>query len=130
MGKQAAIKAGAHDAWMVEEGLVTEGTSNNAYIVTTDKVIQTRHLGHEILAGITRSAVLRFAGEAGYSVIEKPFSVDEAKAASEAFITSASAFVLPVVELDGHRIGGGKPGPVATELRRLYIETASERSDL
>jgi len=130
MGKQAAVKAGAHDAWMVEEGYVTEGTSNNAYIVTADKVIQTRHLGHEILAGITRSAVLRFAAEAGYTVVEEPFTIDEAKRASEAFVTSASAFVMPVVEIDGQAIGSGKPGPVARELRRIYIETATERRDL
>ncbi|MFT7211617.1 MAG: D-alanine transaminase, partial [Granulosicoccus sp.] len=78
MGKQAAVDAGVHDAWMLEDGLVTEGTSNNAYIVTKNKKIQTRHLGHEILSGITRHAVLKFATRAGYTVVEEPFTIEEA----------------------------------------------------
>ena len=130
LAKQQALDAGAHDAWMVEDGFVTEGTSNNAYIVHGDNVIQTRHLGNEILSGITRDAVLRFAGEAGYTVVEEPFSVDQVKAASEAFFTSASAFVIPVVSMDGDSIGTGKPGPVSMRLRELYIETALKREDL
>jgi len=130
MAKQAAVEAGVHDAWMVEEGLVTEGTSNNAFIVTDEKVIQTRQLGHEILSGITRAAVLRFAEEAGYTVKEAPFSIEDARKASEAFITSASAFVMPVVNIDGVEIGNGRPGPVAIELRRIYIETALQREDM
>lgn len=130
MGKQAAADAGVHDAWQVEDGLVTEGTSNNAYIVTHDKKIQTRHLGHEILSGITRQAVLKFAKQAGYAVVEEPFSIESARAASEAFITSASTFVMPVVNIDGVSIGDGKPGPVSTELRKIYIQTALEHQDL
>lgn len=130
MGKQAAVDAGVHDAWMLEDGLVTEGTSNNAYIVTNDKKIQTRHLGHEILSGITRQAVLKFATQAGYTVVEEPFTIEDAREASEAFITSASTFVMPVVNIDGVAIGNGKPGPVSMELRKIYIQTALEHQDL
>jgi D-alanine transaminase len=121
MGKMRAKAEGADDAWMVEDGHVTEGTSNNAYIVTGGKIV-TRHLGTEILHGITRNAVLRFAREAQMQVEERPFTLDEAKAADEAFVTSASAFVQPVVEIDGAAIGGGTPGPIATRLREIYIE--------
>lgn len=130
MGKQAALDAGVHDAWMVEGGLVTEGTSNNAYIVTEDRKIQTRNLGHEILSGITRAAVLKFAVQAGYTVVEEPFTIDAARTASEAFITSASTFVMPVVNIDGIALGDGTPGPVSKELRKIYIQTALERQDL
>ncbi|MFT4728462.1 MAG: D-alanine transaminase [Granulosicoccus sp.] len=130
MGKQAAVDAGVHDAWMLEDGLVTEGTSNNAYIVTKDKKIQTRHLGHEILSGITRQAVLKFARQAGYTVLEEPFRIEEAREASEAFITSASTFVMPVVNIDGVALGDGTPGPVSVELRKIYIETALAHQDL
>lgn len=130
LAKQQAIDAGAHDAWMVENGYVTEGTSNNAYIVHSDNIIQTRQLGSEILSGITRAAVLRFANEAGYTVLEEPFTVEQVKSASEAFFTSASAFVMPVVSIDGQRISNGNPGPVTKRLRELYIETALQRDDL
>lgn len=130
MGKQAAVDAGVHDAWMVEDGLVTEGTSNNAYIVTQDKKIQTRHLGTEILSGITRQAVLKFAKQAGYSVVEEPFTIEQARQAAEAFITSASSFVMPVVNIDGIMLGDGTPGPVARQLRKVYIETAIAHQDL
>ncbi|MBF9019447.1 D-amino-acid transaminase [Rhodobacterales bacterium HKCCA1058] len=121
MGKMMAKAAGCDDAWMVEDGAVTEGTSNNAYIIK-DGTIITRNLGTEILHGITRAAVLRFAREAQMKVEERPFTVAEAQAADEAFITSASTFVMPVVELDGTPIGTGKPGPVATRLREIYLE--------
>ena len=130
MGKQAAVEAGVNDAWMVEDGFVTEGTSNNAYIVTSEKQIKTRQLGHEILSGITRDAVLRFANEAGYSVLEEAFTIEEALQAEEAFITSASTFVMPVVNIDGSDIGSGSPGPVAKQLRKIYIETAMSRQEL
>ncbi len=121
MGKMMAKAAGCDDAWMVEDGAVTEGTSNNAYIIK-DGTIITRNLGTEILHGITRAAVLRFAREAQMKVEERPFTVAEAQAADEAFITSASTFVMPVVELDGQSIGTGKPGPVAARLREIYLE--------
>ncbi|MDJ0637931.1 MAG: D-amino-acid transaminase [Paracoccaceae bacterium] len=121
MGKMLAKKAGADDAWMIEDGFVTEGTSNNAYIVKDGKII-TRHLGNEILHGITRAAVLRFAREAQMTVEERSFSLDEAMNADEAFITSASTFVMPVVEIDGRTVGNGAPGPVAKRLREIYLE--------
>ncbi len=121
MAKMAAKKAGADDAWMVEDGRVTEGSSNNAYIVK-DGTIITRHLGNEILHGITRAAVLRFAREAQMKVEERAFTIEEAMAADEAFITSASAFVMPVVEIDGTPLGDGTPGTVAARLREVYLE--------
>ena len=121
MGKMMAKKAGADDAWMVEDGFVTEGTSNNAYIVKDGKIV-TRNLGTDILHGITRAAVLRFAREAQMEVEERPFTIDEAKAADEAFFTSASAFVMPVVEIDGAKVGTGTPGRVAARLREIYLD--------
>ena len=122
MGKMMAKKAGVDDAWFTEEGgVVTEGTSNNAYIVKDGRIV-TRQLSEDILHGITRAAVLRFAREAQMVGEERPFTLDEAKAAAEAFVTSASAFVMPVVEIDGAAIGSGRPGPVATRLREIYLE--------
>ena len=121
MGKMMAKARGCDDAWMVEDGHVTEGTSNNAYIVKGDTIV-TRHLGTEILHGITRAAVLRFADEARMTVEERPLTVEEAKEADEAFVTSASSFVMPVVELDGQAIGTGRPGPVTTRLRGTYLD--------
>ncbi len=121
MGKMMAQAAGVDDAWFVEDGMVTEGTSNNAYIVKNRKII-TRELSHDILHGITRAAVLRFAAEAQLEVEERSFTVAEAQDADEAFITSASAFVTPVVEVDGVAVGDGKPGRVATRLREIYLE--------
>ena len=121
MGKMMAKKAGVDDAWFVEDGFVTEGTSNNAYIVKGNRII-TRPLSHDILHGITRAAVLRFAAEAQMEVEERLFTVEEAKLADEAFISSASAFVMPVVQVDGGDVGTGKPGPVATRLREIYLD--------
>lgn len=121
MGKMAAKKAGADDAWMVEDGFVTEGTSNNTYIIKGSTIV-TRHLGHEILHGITRAAVLRLAREAQLTVEERPYTLDEAKAADEAFFTSASAFVMPVVQIDEAVLGDGRPGPVARRLREIYLD--------
>lgn len=121
MAKMEAKARGADDAWLVEDGKVTEGTSNNAYIVK-DGTIITRQLSHDILHGITRAAVLRFAREAQMKVEERPFTIAEAQEADEAFITSASAFVMPVVKIDGAAVGGGKVGPVAVRLREIYLE--------
>ena len=121
MGKMMAMAAGKDDAWMVEDGAVTEGTSNNAYIVKNGTIV-TRQLSNAILHGITRAAVLRFAREAQMSVEERPFTIEEAQGADEAFVTSASAFVMPVVEIDEVTLGEGVPGPVATRLREIYIE--------
>ena len=121
MGKMLAKKAGCDDAWMVQDGVVTEGTSNNAYIVRGNRII-TRQLSSDILHGITRAAVLRFASEAQMVVEERPFSIAEAQSADEAFATAASIFVMPVVEIDGTPIGTCKPGPVATRLREIYLD--------
>lgn len=121
MGKMMAKKAGCDDSWFVEDGHVTEGTSNNAYIVKGNRII-TRQLGTEILHGITRASVLRFAAEAQMEVEERPFTIAEAQAADEAFSTAASIFVMPVVQIDGQPIGTGKPGPVATRLREIYLD--------
>ncbi|MEI2384795.1 D-amino-acid transaminase [Breoghania sp. JC706] len=121
--KNEAKAKGADDAWMVREGLVTEGSSNNAYIVTGDGTIVTRDISNDILSGITRTAVLKCAEEIGVKVEERAFTVAEAKAASEAFSTSATGFVNPVVQIDGTPVGDGKPGPVARRLREIYIET-------
>lgn len=121
MGKMMAKKAGADDAWMIQDGFVTEGTSNNAYIVKGNTII-TRPRSTDILHGITRAAVLRFAEEAQMEVEERLFTIDEAKAADEAFITSASTFVMPVVEIDGTALGDGTPGRVAPRLREIYLE--------
>lgn len=121
MGKMMAKKAGCDDAWMVEDGFVTEGTSNNAYIIKGNKII-TRALSNDILHGITRAAVLRFAREAQMDVEERNFTISEAQDADEAFITSASTFVMPVVEIDGKAVGTGSVGPMATRLREIYLD--------
>lgn len=122
MGKMAAKKAGADDSWFTDEsGAVTEGTSNNAYIVKGNRII-TRALGNDILHGITRAAVLRFAAEAQFEIEERPFTPAEAQGADEAFSTAASIFVMPVVEVDGKPVGPGKPGPVAARLREIYLD--------
>jgi D-alanine transaminase len=123
LAKMMAKAAGADDAWMVEDGHVTEGTSNNAYIVKGDTIV-TRHLGNEILAGITRAAVLRLAREAQMKIEERPFTMEEARAADEAFVTSASAFVMPVVKIDGVTLGDGTPGRMSQRLREIYVEDA------
>lgn len=124
MGKMQAKAAGADDAWMVEDGFVTEGTSNNAYIITQDDVLVTRHVGNQILNGITRRAILKLAEQTELTIEERSFTLEEAYAAKEAFVTSATTFVWPVVEIDGHVIADGKPGTFATKLRELYIAEA------
>ncbi len=121
MAKMMAKAAHVDDSWFVEDGAVTEGTSNNAYIVKGNRII-TRHLSSDILHGITRAAVLRFAAEAQMEVEERAFTIAEAQDADEAFITSASAFVMPVVQIDGADIGNGAPGAVTTRLREIYID--------
>ncbi|BCS89910.1 D-amino acid aminotransferase [Pseudodesulfovibrio sediminis] len=122
MGKMAAYKQGKDDTWLVKDGFVTEGSSNNTYIVTKDGKIVTRHLSNSILSGITRAAVLKLAAEQGLEIEERPFTMDEAKEASEAFMTAASSFVTPVIEVDGTELNGGVPGPVSKRLNEIYIE--------
>jgi D-alanine transaminase len=123
LGKQEAYEKGAQEAWMVEDGKVTEGTSSNAYIVKGNTVI-TRPLSNRILAGCTRRALFRLSQEHGVKIEERLFTPEEAYAADEAFLTSASQFVMPIVEIDGKRIGGGQPGPVSRKLRELFLEEA------
>ncbi|KGM47147.1 D-amino-acid transaminase [Pseudooceanicola atlanticus] len=127
MGKMMAKKAGADDAWMVEDGQVTEGTSNNAYIVKGGKII-TRQLSNDILHGITRAAVLRLAKEAQMEVEERGFTIEEAQDADEAFVTSATTFVQPVVQIDDATIGTGTPGPIAKRLREIYIDESLKKA--
>ena len=124
MAKQAAVDAGVHDAWYVQDGRVTEGSSNNAYIVSAGGSIVTRRLGNDILHGVTRATVLELSEQAQIEVEERAFTLEEAYAAREAFVTSASIFVLPVVEIDGRPVGNGEPGPITRRLRTLYIEAA------
>jgi D-alanine transaminase len=123
LGKQAAHEAGAYEGWMVEDGEITEGTSSNAYIVKDQQVI-TRPLSNRILAGVTRRALFKLAKERGVGIVERSFTPREAYEADEAFLTSASNFVLPIVEIDGKRVGGGQPGPITRRLRQLLIDAA------
>lgn len=127
LAKQAAIEAGSDDAWMVEDGHVTEGTSNNAYIVKGGKII-TRPLSNDILHGITRTAILKLAVRDGVELEERAFTVAEALEADEAFVTSATTFVMPVVKIDGKLIGNGNPGSITLRLRELYIQEARANS--
>jgi D-alanine transaminase len=121
LAKTVAIRSGFDDTWMVENGTITEGTSNNAYIIK-DGVIITRQLSHDILHGITRASLLRYAKDRQMTIEERPFTVDEVKAADEAFVTSASTYVTPIISIDGVNIGDGAPGKHALELRQVYIE--------
>ena len=121
MGKQRARSAGAYEAWQIDrDGMITEGTSTTAWIVVGDGSVVTRPLDNAILGGVTRAAIVDIARESGIEVEERPFSRDEALAAREAFLTSASAYVLPIVTIDGLKIGDGKPGPVTLDLLRRY----------
>lgn len=125
LAKQAAKERGAAEAWMVDEmGLVTEGSSTNAWIVDEDGKLRTRDTQANILQGITRAAVMALIAGEGLELEERAFSVDEAKRAREAFYTSASGFVMPATSIDGVKIGNGKPGPIATRLRALYLDQA------
>ncbi|WP_293676563.1 D-amino-acid transaminase [uncultured Phenylobacterium sp.] len=125
LAKQKAREVGAVEAWFVDDlGLVTEGGSSNAWIVDADGILRTRDTNANILRGVTRLSLLDVAREAGLKVEERPFTPAEAIGAKEAFITGAGTLVLPVVQVDGKRVGDGSPGPVALRLRRLYIERA------
>ena len=122
LGKQQAFEAGAYEAWMLDaEGLVTEGTSTNAWIVTKDGQLVTRDATNAILSGITRWRLLKLAREQGVAFEERAFSLEEALQAREAFITSSSNFVLPVTRIDGQPVGNGHPGMLAGKLREDYV---------
>jgi D-alanine transaminase len=125
LGKQHAREAGAYEAWQVDrDGNVTEGTSSNAWIVTAKDEIVTRQADTAILNGVTRLGVLKVAGEGGLKLVERPFSVAEAKAAREAFLTSTTNFVVPIVRIDEATVGEGKPGEFVRRLRALYTNFA------
>jgi D-alanine transaminase len=122
LAKQAARESGAFEAWMVDgEGRVTEGASTNAWIVTKDDELVTRQTDHGILAGITRHTLKSLAGALQLKLVERPFTLAEAKKAREAFITSATSFVTPVVKIDGEPVGDGRVGPTARRLREEYV---------
>src|SRR3977135_2692115 len=124
LAKQAAAEAGAGEAWMIEDGMVTEGGSSSAFILTQDDVLVTRHNSSAILPGCTRKAVVALAQERQLRVEERPFTVEEALAAKEAFITSATVFVQAVVSIDGKTIANGRPGPMTDRLREIYVDFA------
>jgi D-alanine transaminase len=128
LAKQAAAEAGAGEAWMIEDGKVTEGGSSSAFILTQDDVIVTRQNGSEILPGCTRKAVVALAAERQLRIEERPFSIEEALAAKEAFITSASSFVQAVSSIDGRPVADGKPGPMTARLREIYVDYAKATS--
>ncbi len=125
LAKQQARAVGAVEAWFVDDmGLVTEGASSNAWIIDKTGALRTRDTQANILRGITRKTLLEVIGREGLKLEERPFSPEEAKEAREAFITGAGTLVLPIVSINGHAVGGGKPGPVAKRLRELYIQEA------
>ncbi len=125
LARQKAIDQGARDAWFVDkDGAVTEGASSNAWIVTAAGTVVTRPADRAILRGITRTVLFDAVKAQGLSIEERPFTLKEALSAREAFITSATQLVMPVVRIDGRDIGDGKPGPVATALRRAYHDYA------
>ena len=124
LAKQAAAEAGAGEAWMIEDGFVTEGGSSSAFILTQDDVLVTRQNGNAILPGCTRKAVVKLAEERQLRVEERPFSVGEALRAKEAFITSATVFVQAVIAIDGRKVADGKPGPMTNRLREIYVDFA------
>lgn len=122
LAKQAARDAGAYEAWQVDsDGYVTEGTSSNAWILTADGALVTRPADHAILHGITRATLIRAATAAGYRLEERPFTIAEALEAREAFLTSATNFVMPVTRIDGRPVANGEPGSVSAELRQAYL---------
>ena len=127
MAKTEATEKGFDDAWMLREGYITEGSSSNAWIIK-GKIIMTRQSDNLILSGITRDAIFKCAKDLGYEVVTKNITLQDAQSASEAFITSATAFVMPVVKINTSQIGDGKPGKFVTALREEYIKQALESS--
>lgn len=124
IAKTEAKNQGADDAWFVEDGFVTEGSSNNAWIILQDGTIVTRQLSNEILHGITRRSILKLAAERQLKIEERPFTIEEAQQAREAFVSSATTFVMPVVAIDGISLSDGKPGELTKKLREIYIAEA------
>lgn len=127
LAKEEAVRKGAFEGWMVEDGFVTEGTSSTAYIVKGNTIV-TRPLSHSILPGIRRKSLLRLARKEKIAIEERLFTVKEALEADEAFLSSATTLVLPIIKIDGRTIGDGKPGKMAKDLRKLYIRMAFEEA--
>ncbi len=128
MAKMEAKRKGADDAWFVTDGLVNEATSSNAYIITHENIIVTRHLSNQILHGITREAILTVAKDLNLQVEERPFSIEEAKNAKEAFMTGSASLVCPVVSIDKHQIGSGRPEKIVKRIRETYIARARKHA--
>jgi D-alanine transaminase len=126
LAKRAAQKAGAHEAWMIEDDFITEGASSTAFIITKLQEIITRPLSNAVLPGITRKSVMRLAAEQGLKVVERPFTLAEALSAAEAFYTSASSFVMPVISIDGQTVGTGQIGALSLRLREIYLQMAQK----
>ena len=128
LAKQVAIEAGAFEAWMVEDDFITEGSSSTAFIITRTGKIVTRPLSHSTLPGITRQALIRLAQEHALIIEERPFTVREAHDAAEAFLTSATSFVLPVVAINGRIVCDGRPGKMTSRLRQVYLDMACSQT--
>ncbi|GAA5617964.1 D-amino-acid transaminase [Ochrobactrum sp. WV_118_8] len=129
LAKKQAKSKGYHEVWLVEDGFVTEGGSSTAFIITNDNVLVTRPNSHAILPGCTRRAVIKIAEEQHLRIEERLFTVDEAKAAKEAFLTSASSFVTPIIGIQDHTISDGKPGPITRRLQEIYMDMARTGSE-
>lgn len=128
LAKTAARRAGAYEAWLVDgEGLVTEGSSTNAWIVDATGRLRTRALSHDILPGVTRRVILEAAADAQLAVTEQSFTVADAAAAKEAFVSSATG-VVPVTAIDGMPVGEGKPGPLTRRVQELYARMSAQRA--
>ena len=126
--KMEAVAAGVDDVWMTRDDMITEGTSQNAHIISRDGVLISHQLDRRILPGVTRIEMLAQAGSMELMVEERAFSIDEAKNAAEAFVTSSTLLVMPVVEIDGHRIGDGKPGDQTGKIRQNYLAAVQRAS--
>ena len=129
MAKTSARENGFHEAWLAEDGYVTEGASSTAFILSKANVLITRPNSKSVLPGCTRQAILRIAEEQGLGIEERLFTVEEAFDAKEAFLTSASSLVTPVIKIGAHIIGNGKPGPVTTRLQTIYLDLARTSSE-
>jgi D-alanine transaminase len=128
LARQAAQEQGAQEAWLVDDkGFITEGAASNAWIVAADGTLITRPADRGILRGITRTVLLRALSHEGIALVERPFSIEEAKSAREAFVTSATSTVMPVIAVDGTPVGDGRPGAVTRKLRELF-ESWAEKS--
>jgi D-alanine transaminase len=121
LAKEAAVRAGAYECWMIDgNGMVTEGTATNAWMVTAEKELITREPSHSILNGITRMTVLDIAKSANYKIVQRPFSLEEALAAPETFLTSTTSWVVPIIKIDDTQIGSGAPGELTRHLQEKY----------